>query len=137
MSAQYNPQWLVNRFPNDLKAQVRFLVQQGYTVTHQDEKSAQLMRKKQFSCLIAFLTLFIFGVGFLLYLIWFLAKRDETIYLEIDQQKPMAVSPGVAKLGALNANFSSFETGNKGAIALLIVVAVLALYVFWKFTSGS
>jgi hypothetical protein len=41
------------------------------------------------------------------------------------------VSGAAAKLGSLSVNFSSFEAGNKGAIALL------ALYVYWKFMSGK
>lgn len=136
MSAQYNPQWLVNRYPNDLQSQVRILVQRGYTVTHQDAKTAQLTRKKKFSFLIAFLSLFVFGVGFLFYLIWYLAKRDEALYLELDKQQPKKVGWLAAKFGSMDADFSNLEAGNVGAIVLLVVVVVLALYVFMKFTRG-
>jgi hypothetical protein len=84
----HNPAWLVNKHPKDLKAQIRELTQNGYTVTVQDQTSAQLIRKKRFSCLIATLGLLTFTIGFWLYLFYFLAQRDETIYLDLETQHP-------------------------------------------------
>lgn len=84
----HNPAWLVNKHPKDLKAQIRELVQNGYTVTVQDKTSAQLVRKKQFSCLIATLSFCFFGVGFFIYLFYFLAQRDEVVYLDLETQHP-------------------------------------------------
>ncbi len=81
-----NPQWLVNKYPKNLKGQIRELIGKGYVVVSQDATSAQLVRKKTFSFLIAFLSLFVFGFGFLLYLIWYLAKRDDLIYLDLETQ---------------------------------------------------
>ncbi len=86
MSKPVNPQWLVNKFPNDLKAQVRYLVSNGYHVVSQDDKTAQLIKPKKFSCLFCLVT------GFLPYLIWYLAKRDGTIYLDSSVQSPVSSS---------------------------------------------
>lgn len=83
----HNPPWLINRHPNDLKAQIKELVQSGYVVTIQDKTSAQLVRKKHFSCLIATLSFLFFGIGFFIYLFYFLAKKDEIVYLDIEGQE--------------------------------------------------
>lgn len=83
----HNPAWLINKHPKDLKAQIKELTSKGYAVTVQDATTAQLMRRKQFSCLIATLSFFFFGIGFFLYLFYFLAQRDETIYLDLSTQE--------------------------------------------------
>lgn len=84
----HNPAWLINKHPKNLKAQIKELTGRGYVVTVQDSTTAQLVRRKQFSCLIATLSFLFFGVGFFLYLFYFLAQRDETIYLDLDTQEP-------------------------------------------------
>ena len=83
----HNPAWLINKYPKDLKAQIKELVERGYTVTVQDKTSAQLVRKKEFSCLIGLLSFFFFGIGFFLYLIYFLAQKDSIVYLDIKNQE--------------------------------------------------
>lgn len=84
----HNPAWLVNTHPGDLKGQIKTLVERGYTVTMQDKTTAQLVKKKQFSCLIATLSFLFFGIGFFLYLFYFLAQRDTIVYLDLDTQQP-------------------------------------------------
>ncbi len=78
----HNPAWLVNLYPNDLKSQIRELVQHGYAVTVQDKETAQLVRKKSFSFIFAFVT------GFIPYLCYYLWKRDSIVYLDVTTQKP-------------------------------------------------
>ncbi len=78
----HNPQWLVNKHPKNLKAQIKELVQHGYTVTLQDSSSAQLIRKKSFSCLFAIVT------GIIPYALYYMAKNDYTVYLDLDTQIP-------------------------------------------------
>lgn len=68
MSKRVNPQWLVNRFPKDLKAQIRYLVGKRYQVIHQENESAQLLKKKTFSCLFCLIT------GIIPYGIWYMAE---------------------------------------------------------------
>lgn len=83
----HNPGWLINKHPKDLKAQIKELTSKGYVVTVQDTTTAQLVRRKQFSCLVATLSFFFFGIGFFIYLFYFLAQRDETIYLDLSTQE--------------------------------------------------
>lgn len=83
----HNPGWLINKHPKDLKAQIKELTSKGYVVTVQDQTTAQLVRRKQFSCLVAALSFFFFGIGFLLYLFFYLAQSDDTIYLDLSTQE--------------------------------------------------
>lgn len=83
----HNPGWLINKHPKDLKAQIKELTSKGYVVTVQDQTTAQLVRQKQFSCLIATLSFFFFGIGFLLYLFFYLSQSDDTIYLDLSTQE--------------------------------------------------
>lgn len=84
--AKVNPVWLISKSPGDLKAQIRYAVQFGYHPASQDATTAHLVRKKKFSCLIATLSLLCYGVGFLIYLFYYLAKRDDEIYLDLTTQ---------------------------------------------------
>ncbi len=84
----HNPAWLINKHPKNLKAQIKELTVRGYVVTVQDSTTAQLVRRKQFSCLVATLSFLFFGVGFFIYLFYFLAQRDDTVYLDLDTQEP-------------------------------------------------
>jgi hypothetical protein len=55
----------------------------GYRVLSQAETSAQLVRPKQFSFPVALLLVFTV-VGFPIYVLWYLTRRDHTAYLEVD-----------------------------------------------------
>lgn len=83
---QANPRWLIEKAPGDLKAQVRIAVEHGYQVISQTHTTAQLMRKKQFSCLIATVLFLCAIVPFFIYLFYYLAKKDGYIYLDIETQ---------------------------------------------------
>lgn len=61
---------------------MRELIEQGYTVTLQDASSAQLMKKKNFSCLFALIT------GVIPYALYYMWKQDGTVYLDLETQKP-------------------------------------------------
>jgi hypothetical protein len=112
MSKPVNPQWLVDRFPNDLKAQVRYLVSKGYQVIHQETGSAQLLKKKSFSCLFCLIT------GIIPYGIWYMAKRDKTIYLDASDQKPTPPKERNAARGKLGELYDRF--GIAGIVAVVI-----------------
>ena len=81
-----NPRWLIEKAPGDLKAQVRIAVEHGYQVVSQTHTTAQLMRKKQFSCLIATVLFLCFAIPFFIYLFYYLGKKDDYIYLDIETQ---------------------------------------------------
>lgn len=63
---------------------------QGYRVVSQTDTTAQLVKPKRMSCGVALLVLlisiFTLGILFVLYLIWYIAQKDEQIYLEVDVQ---------------------------------------------------
>jgi nitrate reductase NapE component len=84
--AKVNPAWLIKKHPGDLKAQIRDAVAFGFHPVSQDATTAHLLRKKKFSCLIATLSFLCFGVGFLIYLFYYMAKRDDEIYLDTNIQ---------------------------------------------------
>jgi len=64
-----------------LDAKVSQFVRKGYTVQFQTDTAAQLLKPKKFSFLWAFVWFCCFGVGLLVYLIYYWAKRDHVVYL--------------------------------------------------------
>jgi hypothetical protein len=117
MPKPVNPQWLVDRFPDDMKAQIRYLVGKGYQVVHQEGGSAQLLRKKTFSCLFCLIT------GVIPYGIWYLAKKDKTIYLDMTDQKPTPPKERNAVIGKLGELYD--RIGLVSFVAVLIGVFLL------------
>lgn len=118
MSKRVNPQWLVNRFPKDLKAQIRYLVGKRYQVIHQENESAQLLKKKTFSCLFCLIT------GIIPYGIWYMAKRDNAVYLDMSDQSP-------TPLGKRNITIEKFQElyDRLGIIGIFIwLIAGLLLF---------
>jgi len=65
---------------------IGYFTARGYQVTSQTDTTAQLVRSKRFSCLIAS-ALFLcgFGVLFVLYLLIFLAARDSMMFLAVNE----------------------------------------------------
>lgn len=73
---------------------IRKHVKQGYRVIAQDEHSAQLVRPKGFSCLIACVTTLMCGVGLVFYLFWYASKTDDIIHLKMDDKGRVRVTRG-------------------------------------------
>ena len=68
-----------------LDAEIRKYIASGFRVVSRTETTAQLVKPKKFSFWwAAFWTLALL-VGLILYLFWYAAKKDETVYLEVDQ----------------------------------------------------
>lgn len=63
-----------------LQAEINRYVQKGFRVVSQTPRSAQLVKTKKFSCLFAILGILI------IYLIYYMAKRDKQVYLTVDEQ---------------------------------------------------
>lgn len=59
--------------------------QRGYRIVARTATSAQLARPKPFSCVWAFIWFLLLGFGLLIYLFYYLAKRDDLIWLEVDE----------------------------------------------------
>jgi Ca2+/Na+ antiporter len=57
----------------------------GFFVRHRADTTAQLVKPKKFSLLWALLWLLVFGIGIVVYLIYYAAKRDEGRYVEVDE----------------------------------------------------
>lgn len=119
---QTNPLWLVSLAPGDLKAQVRIAVEKGYHVVSQTQTAAQLMRKKQFSCLVATVLFLCFALPFFLYLFYYLGEKDESIYLDIETQPTKEELQDMSKnkmKQPLKLNFGTF---------LLIIVVIIFVF---------
>ena len=57
----------------------------GWHVVSQTDTTAQLLKPKRFSFLWAVLWTFVFGVGLLIYLFYHWAKKEQTLYLTVDE----------------------------------------------------
>ena len=58
-------------------------LRQGYVIVHKDEERVQLIRKKKFSFLLAFLGLLCWGFGLAVYVLYYLAKRDRVATIRL------------------------------------------------------
>jgi hypothetical protein len=68
-----------------LERAIGLYARQGYRVLSRTPTSASLVKPKQFSFVLAVLSLLLFGVGLLLYLAWYLAQKEPTVYLTVDE----------------------------------------------------
>lgn len=116
-----NPRWLISKAPKDLKAQIRIAVEYGYQLTNQTSTTAQLIRNKKFSCLFASLGFLLAGIGAVIYVFYYLAKRDEVIYLDVESQ------PTKEEL-ALAAQNSPWKAIFNKKTALYAVIGLFCLY---------
>ena len=57
----------------------------GYRVVSQTDTTAQMMRPKRFSFVAAVLWFFLFGIGLLVYIFYYLAKRDSLLFVQVDE----------------------------------------------------
>lgn len=68
-----------------LDAKISQFVRKGYIVQSQSETSAQLVKPKKFSFLWALVWFCFFGVGLLVYLLYYAAKRDPSVYITTEE----------------------------------------------------
>jgi uncharacterized protein YuzE len=73
-----------------LQNEINSYIKKGFRVISQTDTTAQLLNPKKFSLLWAVLWFLLFGVGILIYLFYYLAKRDEQIY---DEQIYIEITP--------------------------------------------
>ena len=71
----------------ELEREIKKYVKSGYRVTSQTPMSAQLVRPKRFSCLLASLSFLLVGIGLIFYLFWYASQKDETIYLQVENNR--------------------------------------------------
>jgi len=67
-----------------LQQEINKYVRRGFRVVSQTSTTAQLVKPKKFSFLWAALWLLVFGVGIFIYLLYYAAKRDKQVYIEVD-----------------------------------------------------
>lgn len=60
-------------------------IKRGFRVISRTDTTAQLVKPKKFSLLWAFLWFLLIGIGLLVYVFYYVAKKDKTIYLEVDE----------------------------------------------------
>ncbi len=84
MKLGVNPQYLLDKFPGDLNAQIDYLItQEGFSLANKTETSAVLQRKRELniaSTVIWFLLGIIPGI---IYLIWYFTRSPETVQLSV------------------------------------------------------
>jgi hypothetical protein len=68
-----------------LDREVQNYVRRGYRVVSRTPTTAQLVKSKQFSIILAILGLIIAVVGLVIYLIIYMAMRDSQVYLTVDE----------------------------------------------------
>lgn len=68
-----------------LDGQIAKYSKKGYRVVSRTDTAAQLVRPKQFSCLLATLSFLVIGIGFIIYVFYCMGQKDHSIYLSIDE----------------------------------------------------
>lgn len=79
-----------------LQAEIERYVEKGYRVTSQTARSAQLVKPKKFSILWAMVWLLLAVLPFVIYLIYYAAKRDQHLYLTMDDQGKITIAFAIA-----------------------------------------
>ena len=69
----------------ELEEEIAQYIHDGYFVRHRSATTAQLVRPKKFSFIWALLWFLLFGIGIVVYLIYYAAKQDEGRYVEVDE----------------------------------------------------
>ena len=68
-----------------LDAEVRACVRRGYRVLARTPTTAQLVKPKRFSFLLFVVLAVLVLLPGLLYLLWYATQRDESLYLEVQE----------------------------------------------------
>jgi hypothetical protein len=69
----------------ELEEEIAQYMSDGFFVRQRTATTAQLVRPKRFSFVWALLWFLVFGVGIIVYLIYYAAKQDEGRYVEVDE----------------------------------------------------
>jgi hypothetical protein len=102
-----------------LQHEIRRYVAEGYRVLSQSDSSAQLVKPKKFRFGLALVLLFT-AIGFLVYLIWFLSRRERAVYIEVSPSGQVLVN------GYLPSGIASNSRGLLKPILLtLLALAVI------------
>ena len=70
---------------NILQREVQKYIKDGWRVQSSTPTTAQLVKPKRFSFLFFVILLILMVLPAILYVVWFAVKRDEAVYLSIDE----------------------------------------------------
>lgn len=72
-----------------LGQEIQSYIKQGYRVVSQTSTTAQLVKPKRLDCGVAVLVLLLsiitLGIVFILYLIWYVAQKDQQVYIDVNE----------------------------------------------------
>jgi len=77
---------------SDLRSEIDRRVRDGYRVVSETETSAQLLKPKVFSFVWALFWFLFLGVGVLVYIFYYMAKKDKTVYLRLSDEGKLEVT---------------------------------------------
>jgi hypothetical protein len=76
----------------ELEEEIAQYMHDGFFVRQRSATTAQLVRPKKFSFIWALLWFLLFGIGIIVYLIYYAAKQDEGRYVEVDEYGAVKVT---------------------------------------------
>ena len=76
----------IERRRDILQKEIGRYIRKGFRVVSQTDTSAQLVKPKRFSLLWAIIWLILAVLPFILYLLWYLSRKDQVVYLTVDTQ---------------------------------------------------
>jgi len=76
-----------------LEEEVQTYARDGFFVQNRTATTAQLVKPKKFSFIWALLWFLVFGVGVLVYLIYYASKKDEGRFVEVDEYGAVRATP--------------------------------------------
>ena len=72
---------------DSLQDHINWYVNRGYQVQSQTETSAQLVKPKRFSLIWALIWTLLVLVGLIIYIFYYISKKDQTVYLYVEDGK--------------------------------------------------
>ena len=80
------PGLLIEQRTAFLDQQIRQYANRGFRVISRSETTAQLIKPKKFSFILAALGLLLGGVGLILYLLYYWSQKDQSVLIQVDPQ---------------------------------------------------
>jgi hypothetical protein len=101
-----------------LEREIAKYISLGFHVVSRTDTSAQLVKPKEFSGCIAIVGFLFFAIGFFIYLLLYMAAKDQTVYIEVDpygQVRVMSAGYAQQQHGAPYQNYGTPAPGYPGA----------------------
>ncbi len=123
---------------NILENAIAFYLRQGYRVNSQTDNTVQLMKPKQFSFFVAIILFLIFIIPFVLYLLYYLAQHDKTVYIVVNEEGKISVTDekglsrivdNIQQLAPMTYNSVPAESDPGYTKSTKIMLAVLAVVI--------